>query len=132
MKNTFKTLAALLIIGMSFTACTKEEAAPAERTLLEDFNGAYRYVKGASREFQVEVRTREILMVSHEYPIRMPERIYDIQRVDENSFNGKYTIGYNNISQIFGEALIFIDPSGVRTISIRHINGIFYEAQEVQ
>ena len=28
MKNTFKTLAALLIIGTAFTACTKEEAAP--------------------------------------------------------------------------------------------------------
>ena len=28
MKNTFKTIAALLIIGMSFTACTKEEVQP--------------------------------------------------------------------------------------------------------
>ncbi len=26
MKNTFKTIAALLIIGMSFTACTKDES----------------------------------------------------------------------------------------------------------
>ena len=28
MKNTIKTIAALLIIGMSFTACTKEEVQP--------------------------------------------------------------------------------------------------------
>ncbi len=136
MRKTIKLITALVVIGTAFTSCTQEET-PTPQTSIQDFEGTYKYVRSASRTFRIEVNTEtnfegvevvEILMLSKEYPARWPERIFNIQRVDANSFSGTYTVG--NQPADLGDALIFIDPTGVRKLSIEHINGKLYYAQE--
>ena len=49
MKKTFKTIAALLIIGMSFTACTKDEAptpTPAPIDIRDAAEGIFQITQG--------------------------------------------------------------------------------------
>ena len=126
MKKSIKLLAALLIIGTSFTACTKEETVP--QTQLEYFNGSYKYVS-TGRNFTMEVVERitfeGVELVEMQFSTGLT--LADLTRRDAKSF----TCTRKNGSVSIGTGLLFIDPAGIRKFSgVSSIDGSTSQAVE--
>ena len=126
MIKSIKTLAALLIIGTSFTACTKEETVP--QTQLEYFNGSYKYVS-TGRNFTMEVVERitfeGVELVEMQFSTGLT--LADLTRRDAKSF----TCTRKNGSVSIGTGLLFIDPAGIRKFSgVSSIDGSTSQAVE--
>ena len=128
MNKSIKLLAALLIIGTSFTACTKEETAPEPQTSIQDFEGAYKYVS-TGRYFTMEVVERttfegvELVEIWFSTGVTLA----DLTRRDAKSF----TCTRKNGSVSIGTGLLFIDPTGIRKFSgVSSIDGSTSQAVE--
>ena len=150
MIKTIKTLAALLIIGATFTSCTQDkEETPTPQMELSDFAVTYQYITGSNREFTIEFSQEfdawtgealsevEARMVSTVNPEDSPETLTNIQRVDSKSFSFDYNwagvdIVGDSIVGYYGEGLIFMDDRGIKKLSIDHTNGVLYKAVEVK
>ena len=113
MIKSIKTLAALLIIGTSFTACTKEETAPEPQVSIQDFEGSYRYITHPGLTTTLVATTRTTFEGFEVVELKRQTLIsfVDLTRRDANSFTGNFV---NTQRQIRGSVLLFVDPAGVR------------------
>tara|TARA_R110000764_G_scaffold77947_1_gene155612 strand:+ start:738 stop:1208 length:471 start_codon:yes stop_codon:yes gene_type:complete len=156
MKKTIKTIAALLIIGTAFTACTKEEATPATQVSIEDFETKYRFKDSPEGSYFLFQKrndnihspgelfmdslfngdsTRRALM--HRYGAagswyQTTHYIVNLLRTSNNTFSGYYG-GNNALDRYFeGEVVLSKGPDGRCRIAVTDSYGSRYIAVEVK
>ncbi len=114
MRKTIKLIAALVIIGTSFTSCTQEET-PTPQTQLEDFEGTYGWVNAPHVTFTLTATTRTTFegIEVVELESSTGAKYTDLKRVDADSFIGLY-----KIHKASDNVLFFMDPTGVAKLSI--------------
>ena len=122
MNKSIKLLTVLLIIGTSFTACTKKETAPEPQVSIQYFEGSYKYINpdnGLTCTLTAATRTTfegvEVIELKHNGYIAF----VDLTRRDVNSFTGNYNWPGG---QIGGNVVLFVDPAGVKKFSLEYTN----------